>query len=481
MRNRYSRILCLLLLFACCLPQEGNAFWPFKKKKKEEKKEILTPYQKLFKGKKVQTAHGLMTIHKVGDKVYVEFPVALLGREMLFASSIENTSDGGEGAPGQLGGIDVRFRFEMIDSTIVARMPLLSKPVNTSGDAYIARALDNAHNPGIFKSFKVLACTPDSSALVVDMKGLFLEGSAFTKPFPSTSANGYYGFVTREHSLQSDKSSILGVSASDNNIAVREELCYTVDHTLMGAYSMYEKVPLTAVVNKMLCILPEKPMTPRLADSRLGLTTQLKSDFSGATQNVKSIRYAKRWRIEPSDSVAYRQGKLVEPKKQLVFYIDSLIPSKWNPYIKAGAESWNKAFEKIGFKNVICVKEFPKNDSLFNANSLESMTIRYSASWLNSAQTTLHSDSRTGEILNASILINANMISVQYADRVGATVAIDPRVRTTVFPQDLQGEMIQAAIAQAVGTGLGLTANWGACSAYPVDSLRSVKIGRAHV
>lgn len=474
MRNRYSRILCLLLLFACCLPQEGNAIWPFKKKKKEEKKEVLTPYQKLFKDKKVQTAHGLMTIHKVDGKVYVEFPVALLGREMLFASSIENISDGGEGAPGQLGGIDVRFRFEMIDSTIVARMPLLSKPVNSSGDADIARALNYAHNPGIFKSFKVLACTPDSSALVVDMKGLFMEGSAFTKPFPSTSANGYYGFVTRDHSLQTEKSAILGVSASDNNIAVREELCYSVNHTLMGAYSMYEKVPLTAVVNKMLCILPEEPMAPRLADSRLGMVTQLKSDFSGAGQNVKSIRYAKRWRIEPSDSAAYRRGELVEPKHQLVFYIDSLIPSKWNPYIKAGAESWNKAFEKIGFKNVICVKEFPKNDSLFNAYSFDKMTIRYSASWMNTAQTTLHSDSRTGEILNASILINANMISVQYGDRVGATVAIDPRVRTTVFPQDLQGEMIQAAIAQAVGTGLGLTANWGACSAYPVDSLRSV-------
>ena len=474
MRNRYSKILCLLLLFACCLPQEGNAFWPFKKKKKEDKKENLTPYQKLFKNKKVQTAHGLMTIHKVEGKIYVEFPIDMLGREMLFASSIENTSDGGEGAPGQLGGTDVRFRFEMIDSTLVARMPLLSKPVNTSGDSYIARALDNSHNPGIFKSFKVLACTPDSSALVVDMKGLFMEGSAFTKPFPSTSANGYYGFVSRDHSLQSDKSAILGVSATENNIAVREELSYKVDHTLMGAYSMYKDVPLTAVVNKMLCILPEEPMAPRLADSRLGMTTQLKSDFAGATQEVKSIRYAKRWRIEPSDSAAHRRGELVQPKKQLVFYIDSLMPAKWNPYIKAGAESWNKAFEKIGFKDVICVKEFPKNDTLFNANSLDCMTVRYSASWMNSAQTTIHSDSRTGEILNASILINANMISVQYADRVGATVAIDPRVRTTVFPEDIQGELIEAAIAQAVGTGLGLTMNWGASCAYPVDSLRSV-------
>ena len=109
------------------------------------------------------------------------------------------------------------------------------------------------------------------------------------------------------------------------------------------------------------------------------------------------------------------------------------------------------------------MKEFPKNDTLFNANSFDCMTIRYSASWLNSAQTTIHSDTRTGEILNASILINANMISVQYADRIGATVAIDPRVRTTVFPQEIQGELIQAAIAQAVGTGLGLTMNWHIC------------------
>lgn len=473
MRNRYSKILCLLLLFMCCLPQEGNAIWPFKKKKKEEKKEVLTPYQKLFKNKKVQTAHGLMTIHKVEDKVYVEFPVAMLGRELLFTSSIENTSDGGEGAPGQLGGTDVRLRFEMIDSTIVARMPLLSKPVNTSGDSDIARALNHSHNPGIFKSFKVLACTPDSSALVVNMKSLFLEGSAFTKPFPSTSANGYYGFVSRSHSLESDKSSILGVSASGDNITVREELVYKVNHTLMGAYSMYENVPLTAVVNKMLCVLPEEPMIPRLADSRLGLTTQLKSDFAGAGQEVRNIRYAKRWRIEPSDSAAYRRGELVEPKKQLVFYIDSLLPVKWHPYVKAGAESWNKAFEKIGFKNVICVKEFPKNDTLFNAYSLDCMTIRYSASWMNNAQTTLHADARTGEILNASILINSNMISVQYIDRIAATAAVDPRVRTDIFPQEIQGELIQAAIAQAVGTGLGLAPNWGASVAYPVDSLRS--------
>ena len=80
------------------------------------------------------------------------------------------------------------------------------------------------------------------------------------------------------------------------------------------------------------------------------------------------------------------------------------------------------------------MKEFPKNDTLFNANSLDCMTVRYPASWMNSAQTTIHSDSRTGEILNASILINANMISVQYADRVRSNCSYRPSCTYYCFP-----------------------------------------------
>lgn len=484
MKNVLTKVWCISLMMAFCLPQESNGafIWPFKKKKKKTEKveEKLTPYEKLFKGKNVQTARGWMTVHKVNDKVYVEFPLSMLGRDMLFTSAIETTSDGGEGAPGQLGGTAVRFRFERIDSAVVVRMPLLSKPLNTSADTQISRALNLAHNPGIFQSFKILAYSPDSAAVVVDMKKLFLEGSAFTKPFPSTSANGYYGFVSRDHTLKTEKSSILDVDATPASLLVREELCYSVDHTLMGSYNMYKDVPLTAVVRKMLCPLPEVPMKPRVSDSRLGMNSQLKSDFAGTGLNVKTVRYAKRWRIEPEDEAAYRRGELVKPKKQLVFYIDSLMPRKWHPYIKAGALSWNKAFEKIGFKDVIRVEEFPRADSLFDAYSIDRMTIRYSASWMNSAQNTMHVDARTGEILNTSILINANMISVDYGNRVGATATADPRVRRAVLPVEVQGEMIQAEIAKAMGACLGLTQNEGGAYAYPVDSLRSASFTRRH-
>lgn len=471
----------VFVLLSGLLSQPAYAFfWPFKKKPKP-KKEVLTPYQKLFKGKKVKTiTNGLLVFHKVSDNLYAEFPDSLLGREFLLTSVIDNISDGGEGAPGQIGGTDVRFRFEKVDSAIVARMSLLSKPINSSGVPGITQALNVSHLPGIFKTFKIQAYTPDSTAAVVNLKTLFFEGSQFTKPFPSNSANGFYGFVTRTHTFVPENSSILDIATTPSSLSVQMELCYTVDHTLMGAYSMYENVPLTAVVRKMLYLLPEQSMKPRMATPRLGLATQLKSDFPGAYRNVENVRYAKRWNIQPKDSVAYMRGELVEPLHPIVFYIDSLLPNVWHPYVKKGAESWNAVFNKIGFKDVIRVKEFPANDSTFNADDLYCNTIRYSASWMNLAQTTLHTDTRTGEIVNASILLNSNLISSQYYDRLATTFSTDPIVRQSELPSDVQGEMIQSAVAQAVGAGLGLMPNPGAVHAYPVDSLRSASFTKQY-
>lgn len=93
----YILITSFLLGFFC---QESWA----RKKKRVERGETLTPYRQLFQGKKVQTSRGVMTIHKVGDKVLVEYPLNLLGKEMLLVSSIEDISDNGEGVVGQFGG-----------------------------------------------------------------------------------------------------------------------------------------------------------------------------------------------------------------------------------------------------------------------------------------------------------------------------------------------------------------------------------------
>ena len=41
---------------------------------------------------------------------------------------------------------------------------------------------------------------------------------------------------------------------------------------------------------------------------------------------LKSTHLVKRWRLEPSDKAAFKRGEKVEPKKPIVFYIDTLMP-----------------------------------------------------------------------------------------------------------------------------------------------------------
>ena len=78
-----SFLISLLFIVSFVLVFENDAFARKKKKKVATQSEVTkptvkeTPYQKLFKGKQVKTARGLMTVHKIGDKVLVEFPIRL--------------------------------------------------------------------------------------------------------------------------------------------------------------------------------------------------------------------------------------------------------------------------------------------------------------------------------------------------------------------------------------------------------------------
>ena len=105
-----KRIICLvwvsLFLFGYC-----DQLMARKKKQEPRKVEQQTPYDKLFKGKNMKTARGIMTVHKWKDKVYVEFPVDLLGKDMMLVSSIEDISDNGEGVVGQFAGYSLPLRF----------------------------------------------------------------------------------------------------------------------------------------------------------------------------------------------------------------------------------------------------------------------------------------------------------------------------------------------------------------------------------
>ena len=467
--------ICFLSFFLFGWGVQGQA-----KKKNKEKKETLTAYQKLFKGKQVKTARGLMTVHKIGDKVLVEFPIRLLGKDMMLTSSIENISDNGEGVVGQFAGYGLPFCFTRLDSTLQARIFLIDKPLNNSLETNWNEAIERSNAGGVYGTFKIKAYTPDSTAVVVDMTPLFMEYSPYTTPFTAIGGNSFFGLISREHEYKKECSMLKDVDAFDNNIMVTCELGFIENQYLFGAFKVIPgDVKVSVTTNKMLMVLPEEPMRPRLADPRLGVSFMEVAQVENDRKGLKSTFYTKRWRVEPVDEAAHRRGEMVEVKKPIVFYMDTLMPKEWQPYIKEGIEAWNEAFEKIGFKDVVRVMDFPKDDPDFNANNIKYSTIRYAPLWLD-MQNSMHVDPRTGEILNASLYIYDGLVSGLKTNRMLTTMATDPSVRTTRFSEEMIGELIRVEIMREAGINLGLVYNAGASAVYPVDSLRSPSFTREH-
>ncbi len=153
-----------------------------------------------------------------------------------------------------------------------------------------------------------------------------------------------------------------------------------------------------------LARLPEKPMATRPADPRVGYFTTTVADFTNDVARTPRERFVNHWRLEKKDPAA----ELSEPVKPITYWLDRTIPLKYRDAITRGILEWNKAFEKIGFKNAIVVKVQP-DDAAFDTLDVGITSVR----WTVNAEPTYgaigpsHVDPRSGEILDAAISIES--------------------------------------------------------------------------
>src|SRR5438094_6561704 len=112
-------------------------------------------------------------------------------------------------------------------------------------------------------------------------------------------------------------------------------------HSLPDARSLF------MTLHYSLSKLPETAMAPRRADPRVGYFSTSVNDFSDDLSRSPKVRYVNRWRLEKKDPAA----ELSEPVKPITYWLDRTIPLKYRDAITAGILEWNKAFEKIGFRN----------------------------------------------------------------------------------------------------------------------------------
>jgi len=221
-------------------------------------------------------------------------------------------------------------------------------------------------------------------------------------------------------------------------------------------------------------MLPAIPMRKRLFDPRVGYFASDYTEYSDKQQKAETISFIHHWKLEPKaeDLEKYKRGELVEPGKPIVFYIDPATPKQWRPYLIAGINDWQPAFEKAGFKNAIMGKEWPEHDSTMNLEDARYSVIRYFASDIENAYGPNEADPRTGEILTSNIGWYHNVMKLLHDWYMIQTAAVDPRARKMVFDDSLMGTLIRFVSSHEIGHTLGLRHNMGSSSQTPVEKLR---------
>ena len=288
---------------------------------------------------------------------------------------------------------------------------------------------------------------------------------------------GLYTAFELKKTFQKERSMLGEIKAFSDNVVVRSTLSYIFTLT-RGRTTLVKDQPLTAVMTRSLVLLPREPYRPRITDSRMSVFPTGKVLFSEREQRAKVIYYAHRWRLEQSDMDAWKRGERVAPKKQIVFYVDDGFPEMWKKHIFEAVDQWNEPFGRIGFKNAIAAKPYPKDDPEFDPDNIKYSCIRYAPIAIANAMGPSWVDPRSGEILGTDIFVPFNFTAAIQKKLLLTLSAADPEARTTQPSARQIADALTAMVARRAASAFGVMPNYAASSAYPTDSLRSPSFTR---
>lgn len=268
------------------------------------------------------------------------------------------------------------------------------------------RSIDLTFGSSVLATTRIGA-TRDSTDHLVDVYDWFVSDL-------SQVSEGMRGAVTAEGgrgggggaSLDESRSYLESVRSFSRNMTINASLTFR-----SGGATDLRSVPdsrfIPVTVHTRLLALPEVPMERRAADDRVGYFLNAQKDFSLDEGQDFFVRYVRKWRLEcagPAD----RQG-LCTPKQPITYYIDRTVPEEYRPAMIEAVEAYNEAFEQAGFRDAIRAELLP--DSA-DAEDIRYATIRWNVSDPPGYSAIGPSvvDPRTGEILDADILMEGSMI-----------------------------------------------------------------------
>jgi len=434
---------------------------------KDEKDDAPAAYSDVVT-EKAETDEGLFAIHRIDEQFLFEIPHELLGRDMLLVSRIARVPanlGGGRIAAGHKTGEQV-VRWERLRNRILLRK--VSYRNFADEELPIYRSVVNNNFFPILATFDVEVEGPadekaDRTTVVIDVSDFYRSD------IPAIS--GLAAHLREDYEvgkLDDDRSFINYAHSYPENVDVRHTLTFEAKEPPADE----DARTISLEMHQSMVLLPEEPMRPRYADSRIGWFTVERTNFGLDEQKATDEKLLQRWRLEPKDPKAYAKGRLVEPLRPIVWYIDPATPEKWVPWVKKGVEDWRAAFESAGFKNAVQAKDAPKDEPDWNGEDVRYSMVRWAANTYRNAMGPSVADPRSGEIIEADIVWYHNHMR-SYRNRLMIeTGAANPLARSLPIDDDLMGEAIRQVIAHEIGHALGLPHNMIASASYPVEKLR---------
>lgn len=382
---------------------------PDAKKEEPKKDPKLEEYEKAIKD--LPKTEGMFTLYQRKRDFLAEIPTSMLGKTFYGQASLNTGASTAvqAGFPVSWDSIN-SFRIEKNGDDRLVLMRNNTK-FRWSSSSPWAVASSRQFPESIVADLKVEQVHPESKTMLVNVTPLF-SGDIFKV------AEGVQAGLGRQYSLDRELINAESVRNSKDSLIVRMLLPFTA---ASGAPSdpfsfLFEpsnnlenprNAPIKVTYNYYWPV--KSSYVPRLSDPRVGYFTVDYTDIENRyLQDDRKTRLIIRWNFGGKKDPG---SALSEPNRPMIWTLDTSIPEKYRAACRMGILGWNKAFEKLGYKNALQVVDAPANDPNYDHADSTRNVLRWSITNGNDGAIALFQpDPMTGEVLNASINFDASWV-----------------------------------------------------------------------
>ncbi len=375
---------------------------------------------------------GLFTLYKTGDHLYAEIRPDQFNQPLLTPITIAR----GMAQAGLPVGDDDRVLIlrRVGDRIQIVRRNIFYKaPAGTPLD----KSVKQNYTDTVLMAQPIVTINPlRGGAPLIDLTDVFMNDLA----------------DLRIGSIDRSRSQWTKVKGFPNNLELELEATYSGGGrgmSMRGGDPGTDSRGITLVLHFSIIKAQDAGYRPRVADNRVGHFLSATKDFGSNDPNSNFVRYVNRWRLEKSDPKA----KLSPPKKQIIWYVEDTVPLEYRPYVEDGISEWNKAFEKIGFRNAIAVRWQEAGRDDFDPEDTNYCTFRWITSDVSYARSNLRANPINGEMIDGDVVFDASFIRY-WKDSYALLVGSKPTANGATETEALAfGEVISPILASKMGYG----------------------------